>query len=251
MIDFGSNFWGKTVKLRARNPNLGSSEVLFNSWVNSTVRWASLFDAEYALDITSSSANDAAAGTGARTATIYGLDKDWNPQTESITLNGQTIVTTTKKYLRVFEIVIDTIGSGLKNAGDIYVVKTGTGGSYTGGVPGTLTGATIKLLVGESFGLSGMWTAPRGTIYRLDYLILSARSSAGIAILQHGFPTNNGIVYPRLKLDFTDSGSPSQMPIPGMITIKEKEDIYITGQASAAGTAIISIDFILTRDGRV
>lgn len=250
MIDFGGNFWGKTVKLRARNPNLGSSEVLLNSWVNSTVRWASIFDADYALDITSSNVNDTGAGTGARTATIYGLDKDWNQQTESITLAGQTIVTTTKKYIRVFEIVVDTAGSGFKNAGDIYVVKTGTGGVYTGGVPGTVTGAVIKLLAGENYGLSGMWSAPRGSIYRLEYLLLSARSSAGLANLQHGYPYNNGLVYPRLKLDFTEAGSPSQMPIPGMIIVREKEDLYITGQAAVAGTAIISIDLILSRDGR-
>lgn len=240
-MDFSKNFYSPSVKIRARNTGLPTSEALINDFNTSTVVWASVFDAAYALDVTSSSANDAAAGTGARTATLYGLDSNFDPLTETITLNGQTIVTSTKAFRRIFEIVVDTAGTGLKNAGDLYVVKTGTGGSYTGGVPGTLTSACIKAYAGDNFGLSGMWTAPRGKTYKMSGIILSARAQNGVLRLIQGFAAN-GLFYPRLKLDFTASGSPVQITFPDAeIIVGPKDDIYYTGVAGTSG-AILSVE---------
>ena len=71
--------------------------------------------------IASTSANDTAAGTGARTLTIVGLDANFEPLTESnITLNGQTPVTTTNQFLRVNRLFVDDSGSTNANEGDIY-----------------------------------------------------------------------------------------------------------------------------------
>lgn len=47
------------------------------------------------LAFVSTSADDAEAGTGARTVTIIGLDGNWNQQTETVTLNGLTTVYST------------------------------------------------------------------------------------------------------------------------------------------------------------
>src|SRR6266487_3343203 len=46
------------------------------------------------MEILSSSASDTAAGTGARTYTVIGLDSNFNPISEIITLNGVTAVQT-------------------------------------------------------------------------------------------------------------------------------------------------------------
>lgn len=244
-MDFSRNFYSAMVKIRARNTALGSSEALINEFNSSVVRWASVFDVAYALDVTSSNAADAAAGTGARTVKLYGLDGNFDPLTETLTLNGQTIVTSTKTFRRIFEIVVDTAGSGLANAGDLYVVKTGTGGSYTGGVPGTLTSACIKCLAGDNFGLSGMWTCPRGKAYRLSGMILGARNQAGHIRMIQSYPADNNLAYPRMKFEFTSSGTPVQIVFPdSVIAVKEKEDIYYTGIAASAG-AIVSIESYL------
>lgn len=82
--------------------------------------------------VKSSSANDAAAGTGARTMTIYYVDQTGaTAGTESVTLNGTTavnLVTTTKCFIE--KIIINTVGTGLVSAGTISLF-TGTGGTGT------------------------------------------------------------------------------------------------------------------------
>jgi hypothetical protein len=83
------------------------------------------------MTVSSSSANDTAAGTGARTVQVYGLDANYNEIDELITLNGQTAVSTTKSYLRAFRMIVQSAGSGGVNAGIIYM---GTG-TVTAGVP--------------------------------------------------------------------------------------------------------------------
>ena len=86
------------------------------------------------MKVSSGSANDAAAGTGARTILLAGLDANYNRISEVVTLNGQTQVTTVNSYLRITYTEITSTGSGNAQAGIIYV---GTG-SATAGVPATI-----------------------------------------------------------------------------------------------------------------
>jgi len=79
------------------------------------------------LEILSSSASDAAAGTGAQTMMIQGLDTNFNPLSETITMNGVTPVQSAGTYLRVNGLNIVTAGSGHTNAGDITLRVTGAG----------------------------------------------------------------------------------------------------------------------------
>ena len=86
------------------------------------------------MTVSSSDTNDTSAGTGARTVLISGLDGDYNEISETITLNGQTPVTTTNSFIRVNRAIVLTAGSGGANAGIIYV---GTG-TVTTGVPANI-----------------------------------------------------------------------------------------------------------------
>lgn len=79
------------------------------------------------LEILSASALDTAAGTGARTMMVVGLDVNFNPVSEIITMNGVTPVQTVNSYLRVNGLNIATSGSGHVNAGDITLRLTGAG----------------------------------------------------------------------------------------------------------------------------
>ena len=79
------------------------------------------------LEILSASANDTAAGTGARTFVIQGLDTNFNQISETITMNGVTPVQTALTYLRVNSLTIATSGSGQVNAGDVTLRVTGAG----------------------------------------------------------------------------------------------------------------------------
>jgi len=64
------------------------------------------------LKISSSSANDTSAGTGARTVHIEGLNGDYAVVSETVTLNGQTAVNTVNSYLYVNSFYVITAGSG-------------------------------------------------------------------------------------------------------------------------------------------
>jgi hypothetical protein len=58
------------------------------------------------------------------------------------------------------------------------MVKTGTGGTYTTGVPGTVTSAILKILAGWGTSGNGMYTVPAGKTATLKGLILNARAQA-------------------------------------------------------------------------
>lgn len=76
--------------------------------------------------IASSSANDTAAGTGARTVRVYGLDSNYLQIQEDVTLNGTTNVVLTNQYLRVFRAKTLTAGTVQTNDGDIQVKHAST-----------------------------------------------------------------------------------------------------------------------------
>ena len=71
------------------------------------------------VSVVSASTADTSAGTGARTVEIQGLDADYNLKTETVTMNGQTAVTTTATFIRVFRMRVASAGTGEVNAGNI------------------------------------------------------------------------------------------------------------------------------------
>lgn len=201
------------------------------------INWAATFFMAFQLDITSSSALDTVAGTGARTLILYGLDHDYNPLVETINLAGQTKITTVNSFRRLFAAYVTIAGTGEVNAGDIYIVKTGTGGTYAAGVPGTLTSAVIKILVGDNLGFSGVWTTPRGTTYRITEFTPSGNKASSIQLVQ-GFPAENNArgPYSIYKLDVgIGIGTRGLQPD---IILGEKQDIYCQGLALAATTTV-------------
>jgi hypothetical protein len=107
------------------------------------------------MTVSSSSTNDAAAGTGARTVAIAGLDANYREIGETVTLNGQTAVNTVNQYLRVFRARVTTAGSGETNAGNIHI---GTG-TVTAGVPAT---TYARVSAAEAQTLMAIYTVPAG-----------------------------------------------------------------------------------------
>ena len=124
------------------------------------------------MQVSSGSANDAAAGTGARTILVSGLDSSYNAISETVTLNGQTQVATTNSYLRILYTEILSTGSGKAQAGTIYI---GTG-SATAGVPATVYWQSEVTYNNWSF---AGYTVPAGyTAYLSSYTITSQSTTA-------------------------------------------------------------------------
>lgn len=99
--------------------------------------------------VKSSSASDAAAGTGARTIKITYVDSTGATSgTETATLNGTTavnLVSTNKCFIEKIEVL--TVGSGGANAGTITLF---TGANGTGTTVGTIAVGTIVAAVGDN-----------------------------------------------------------------------------------------------------
>jgi len=237
-LPFYQDHFGKNPIIKSRGV-IGTGLVNVNALIQK-INWAATFFMAFQLDITSSNIADTVGSTGARTLVLYGLDSDYNPLVEEINLAGQTKVTTVNSFRRLFAAYVTIAGTGEVNAGDIYIVKTGTGGTYTAGVPGTLTSGVIKILVGDSLGYSGVWTAPRGTQYRISSFVPAGNKAASIQIVK-GFPSLNSMrgPYSIYKVD-VGVGVGAQFIDPG-ITVEEKTDIYTQGIALAATTTVTSL----------
>lgn len=136
------------------------------------------------LKISSTSANDTSAGTGARTVVISGLDGDFNTVTETVILNGQTAVNTTNSYLYVNQFYVATLGSGTANAGDI---NAGTG-TVTSGVPAVLYDI---IATGFNQRTTAHYCVPAGyTGYMVKGVITAGQATGSTAVTaflkQHG-----------------------------------------------------------------
>lgn len=185
------------------------------------------------VTVSSSSANDTAAGTGARTVTLSGLDGGYNPISETITMNGQTAVTSTLSYLRLYPLSTVTAGTGGANAGTIYA---GTG-TVTAGVP-----ATIYSSMGIGFNEShqAFYTVPAGmTAYILD---LSATSdTAGVRI--NLYTRAAGSLFQARRINQIGiSGFSRSLQLP--LSVPAKTDIEYRALV-ATGTAKVSAQFEL------
>jgi hypothetical protein len=124
------------------------------------------------MTVSSTSANDTAAGTGARTVVVQGLDANYNEVTETVTLNGQTAVTMSASLLRVNYAYVATAGSGNSAAGDIYI---GTG-TVTAGVPAT-TYDIIKFDYNNT--TTGSYTVPANYTAYVSQGLFSSGQSGG------------------------------------------------------------------------
>jgi len=109
------------------------------------------------MEVVSDSANDAAAGTGARTVVIGYLTSDYTAKSIVLALNGLTPVALPEPVLRVNTLIVVTSGTrGDNNAGNISVRLAGG------------AGATYKYLTpGVGFERSSLYTVPKGSSFDL------------------------------------------------------------------------------------
>ncbi|MCP4566485.1 MAG: hypothetical protein GY841_02760 [FCB group bacterium] len=102
------------------------------------------------MDIQSTEAADTAAGTGARSVTVFGLDENWEEISETKELKGGTAVDLDNKYIRMFRAFVSEAGSGKTNAGDITVEIKGA--------------ATVAIFIADGEGQTqqAIYTVPAG-----------------------------------------------------------------------------------------
>jgi hypothetical protein len=110
------------------------------------------------VTVSSSDANDTSAGSGARTVLLSGLDSNLDPISETITMNGQTGVTSANTYKWIQSFAVLTTGATGSNEGIIYV---GTG-TVTAGKPAVLLGSGE---IGANISQTAAYMVPNGKIF--------------------------------------------------------------------------------------
>lgn len=198
-----------------------------------------------AMQVSSSSANDASpSGSGAHIVLIEGLDQNYNPISEYITLAGQTAVPTTKSYLRVTGITVTDKGVNGGNVGTIYV---GTG-TVTTGVP-----AVIHEVVPPGFNkeASGVYTVPAGYTAYLRVGGLSGQDNGAGYMTGRLVVSNQGSPFVASAATVFTTGQVNyDFPYP--IAIPEKSDIEARA-VSSSGTNTVSSYFgmiLIKNDGQ-
>jgi len=185
------------------------------------------------LKISSSSTDDASAGTGARTVYIEGVDGSYNIVSETVVLNGQTAVNTTNSYLYVNSFYVVTAGSGGANAGNI---NAGTG-TVTSGVPAVLYDI---IATGYNNRTTGHYCVPAGyTGYMTEGSISAGQASGSTAVTaylrQHG---PDGIL--RVGAIATVNNNEASFQFDQPYRISEKNCVGATAIGAAANNAVSS-----------
>ena len=137
-----------------RNPNVGNAPETV--WMHGGVYEYLDVGAASTLYAYSANSEDSAAGDGARTITILGLDNNFNEIEETVTVSGAP---TTLEFLRVYRAYVATAGSTTTNEGNV-LISTGSGGT------GTVLADIGTIGTGSTFGLGqtqlALYTIPAG-----------------------------------------------------------------------------------------
>jgi hypothetical protein len=179
------------------------------------------------MTVSSADADDTSAGTGARTVLITGLDANYAVISETLTMNGQTAVTTTNSFLRINAMLVTTAGTSLANEGIIYIGS----GTVTSGVPATIYNV---IAAGFNNATSSQYTIPAGYTGYLVVARIGLAQDAGTTLItaRTRFVGTNGIALTGPVIVTNNGISTIDFPYP--IAIAEKTRI----QGEAIGGAV-------------
>ena len=222
------------------NTNVGTSNETV--WIGSNA-YAFPTDAAV-MKISSSSTDDDAAGTGARTVLVDGLNASYERVTEVVSLDGQTQVDTTNTYIRVNKMTVLTAGSGGTSVGNIYA---GTGVAVSG-VPPVVVNQT-GILSNETE--SVFYTVPAGHTAFINAWIMSSGNTTADEWTRFSLRIRpfGGVFGFKAQYHIAASGiyeCNAAYPLP----VPEKSDIDVLA-ATSDGTASVSsqLQIVLVKEG--
>lgn len=160
--------------------------------------------------IVSSSTDDAAAGTGARTVRVRGIVANGTDTTEIVTLNGTTPVNTTNSYVHISELRLLTVGSGATNAGLI---------TATAATDSTVSAA---ITVGRNISSAAvLYAASPGDQLVLESATISATLAGAATVSHHCWLLVKPLaaIPTRIPLGCLYSGASSVLQVPLGVTL--------------------------------
>lgn len=223
-----------------RNPDLDTG-VTEDVWNGSSTYTGFPDGSAETLEFFSSSASDAAAGTGARQVRFMGLDQNWNQASETITLNGTTPVTTTSLWRRVHTAAVVAAGSGGVNAGNITCRHSTTTANRFFFMP-----------VGTNQTYVMAYTVPDGYRAILVELTATLGTSGGAVATCEGYIWTRefGAPFRARRPALFATNTPFVVPITGGLVFGPKADLTYRVFAASANNLTISVgmDLLLVRN---
>lgn len=129
------------------------------------------------VQVSSSSAQDEAAGTGAKTLVVVGIDGNGSELEQSVTLTGQAPVELPVQISHINRMFVTEAGSGApiiaSNVGDIYASRVGT--TMAAGVPTVAGDIYAKVRVGKGRTASLCFVVPAG----MSFSVLGLTATVG------------------------------------------------------------------------
>ena len=233
-----------------RNEDLGTA--IEDVWtVGGTYIWETIAST---LEAISTSANDDAGLTGARSITVEGLDENFEEVSEVIVMNGTTVtLETTTTFIRVNRLYVEDAGSYHTgtvtggSAGDITLQRSGAG-NIQGEILRTDAGAVVW-----GFGQSqvGRYTVPAGKTGLLQRLYVdnAAAKNADVAFFQRRGA--DVIVAPftaaRMFKNWPDLAGRSEHIYKVPLLVPEKTDVWARARllSGSAGEVTVNMEIVL------
>lgn len=123
-----------------------------------------------ASTVSTDNTNDIAAGTGALTATIRGLNATFFEKEETVTMTGTSAVLTTLTFVRINEVRVNTCGTALGNTGTITTSLN------------SQAHATVPIAYSRSNGL--FYSVPTDHHLRIDSLAITGAEYATTEVIR-------------------------------------------------------------------
>lgn len=172
---------------------------------------------------------DIAAGTGALTVLLTGLDGSGNEATETVTMTGQTAALTIATFSAVHKLEVVTAGSNNANTGTLYV---GTG-TFTAGVPAV---RMLSMEIDSNLSRSAYYVVPTGKIAVMKHFGVTVASAPKDAEI-HIEVSPDGILW-QVVLPFGSGGGSFTTPVTGADTVPAGEHIRMVAHAGSASTDV-------------
>jgi hypothetical protein len=168
------------VNLFAFSTNVPAFPNYYTLWENTGTTQYAFPASAVVMTLASTSASDNAQAT----VLISGLDSTWALQTETVTLNGTTNVTTAKSFLRINSMILTSPGAG--QTSNVGVITAKNGG---------VTYAQMNAGIGKN--QAAVYSVPNGyTLYLYSINAFNGDSAASGYINYQVKSTNNALTNP-------------------------------------------------------
>lgn len=184
------------------------------------------------IDVASTDVDDTSAGAGVRTLTLIGLDSSGDAQSETITMDGQTEVTSSSTYSAIIGLRCLTWGASTNNEGTIWAGN----GVFTAGVP-----ATKYFSMNPQFNkaLTAYYVVPAGkTLYLREFTMTVATTNKDVDFYVE--QSSNGINW-FTELVFGMEPGEFQDDIIAIDGIAAGQHVRVEAKSSAASTDVSTV----------